>query len=221
METERDEKENQAQDALTELPEQQITMNTNETETILETQDNTELDSADKGTAESSVMDEDDDEEDEDDRDQHNTVSSEIANQYRRMIQNLSSEQLTLAFSENMEADMTSLLLPELLLYTAPDPNCIGNDAYFDEAEYNHITPFKLSTQKIKFRKNKSSSNKRQYDGEYKYTASDDELEQAQDPEREEQEGLQPYHDSLFQMDCELALYRLDYIITHFVCLCI
>lgn len=76
-----------------------------------------------------------------------NSISAQIIGEYRTLIQVLSTDQTVLTLLEDHD-DIISLF-PELLLYTAPDADSIGNDPYFDEAEYSRIVPFKLSTQRI------------------------------------------------------------------------
>lgn len=95
-----------------------------------------------------------DDEEDEDDEP---AISTQVIEEYRQMIEGLDCIQPVFTILDDSH-DLKSLF-PELVLYTAPDPECIGNDPYFDEAEYSRIAPFKFSASKIVF------SRKRRADG--------------------------------------------------------
>lgn len=90
-----------------------------------------------------------------------NSISAQVIGEYRTLIQVLSTDQTVLTLLEDHD-DIISLF-PELLLYTAPDADSIGNDPYFDEAEYGRIVPFKLSTQRILLEK---PSKKRNSDGQ-------------------------------------------------------
>lgn len=97
-----------------------------------------------------------------------NSISAQVIGEYRTLIQVLSTDQTVLTLLEDHD-DIISLF-PELLLYTAPDADSIGNDPYFDEAEYSRIVPFKLSTQRILLEK---PSKKRNSNGQ---VISDDNL---------------------------------------------
>jgi chromatin modification-related protein VID21 len=89
----------------------------------------------------------DDEEEEEEEEEEAQHVSNQIKTEYCQLIQSLNPDQAIFTLMDDSH-DLISLF-PDLLLYTAPDPNCIGNDPYFDEAEYSRIVPFKLSTQRI------------------------------------------------------------------------
>lgn len=115
------------------------------------------------------ASDDDDDEDDEGEdegADQQHAISPQFIETYKELLQSLNPEQSILSIDEQYQQDMISLLFPDLLLYTAPDPDCIGNDPYFDEAEYSRIVPFKLSAQRIKLSSSQNLSRKRNADGE-------------------------------------------------------
>jgi hypothetical protein len=101
-------------------------------------------------------------EEDEEEEDIQNSMSTQIIQEYHTLIQILQPNQTVFTLLE--ENDDIISLFPELLLYTSPDPDSIGNDPYFDETEYSRIVPFKLSTQRIILSNNK----KRNLDGDIK-----------------------------------------------------
>jgi hypothetical protein len=91
--------------------------------------------------------DEEDDEEEEEEEEDTQHIPDQIKTEYRQLIQSLNPNQAVFTLMDESH-DLISLF-PDLLLYTAPDPNCIGNDPYFDEAEYSRIVPFRISTQRI------------------------------------------------------------------------
>lgn len=140
---------------------------------VVETSDDMDMDKTQPATNETwqeakdtASDDDDDDDEEEDGSDQQQRgVSPQIIQTYKELLQSLHPEQSILSIDEQYQLDMISLLFPDLLLYTAPDPDCIGNDPYFDQAEYSRIVPFKLSTQRIKL-STPSLSRKRNADGE-------------------------------------------------------
>ena len=115
------------------------------------------------------VNDEEEDEEEEEEdeaQERHNIISPQIIQNYNELLRALNPEQSILSLDEQHQYDMISLLFPDFLLYTAPDSDCIGNDPYFDEAEYSRIVPFKLSTQRIILSGNQKVSRKRNADRE-------------------------------------------------------
>lgn len=135
-------------------------INTNKAQGTKDTDDEEEEDDDDD--------EEDDEEEEEEDEAQeyHNIISPQIIQTYNELLQTLNPEQSILLLDDQHQYDMISLLFPDLLLYTAPDSDCIGNDPYFDEAEYSRIVPFKLSTQRIILSGNQKLSRKRNADGD-------------------------------------------------------
>lgn len=96
---------------------------------------------------------------DEDDDDDEPALSSQVIEEYHQMIHGFDAVQPVFTILD--ETHNLDALFPELVLYTAPDPECIGNDPYFDEAEYSRVVPFKLSATNIVFQK----SRKRYADG--------------------------------------------------------
>lgn len=135
-----------------------------------------------------SMHDEAEEEEEEEEEDQQHTISSEVIADYRRLIQMLSLDQTIFRLrdhdEEEEEKDLISLF-PDLILYTAPDGDCIGNDPYFDEAEYNRIVPFKLSTQRLVLQK---CTRKRDSEGIPIFHPLE--------------ENLEPRHEQLSRNDC-------------------
>lgn len=110
--------------------------------------------------------------EDDDEDDQQNSMSSQVIAEYRTLMQMFDPGQTVFRLLDDHD-DIISLF-PDLLLYTAPDCDSIGNDPYFDEAEYNRIVPFKLSTQRLVLQKR---SRKRNSDGQHIYQRIPDEEE--------------------------------------------
>lgn len=92
--------------------------------------------------AKTDMYDEDDEEED-----QQNPVSPQVVAEYRTLVQMFGLDQTVFKLLDDHDDILT--LFPDLILYTAPDCDSIGNDPYFDEAEYSRIVPFKLSTQRL------------------------------------------------------------------------
>lgn len=125
-----------------------------------------------------------DDDEDEDDEP---LISAQVIEEYRQMIQGLDPIQPVFTILD--ESHYLDALFPELVLYTAPDPECIGNDPYFDEAEYSRIVPFKFSAQRFQFQEHRFSR-KRHADGT--------QVEQLPRLER---------YDSSFDVSCKLSLF--------------
>ncbi|KAI8996840.1 hypothetical protein BDB01DRAFT_830488 [Pilobolus umbonatus] len=89
-----------------------------------------------------------DEDEDEDEDEPDNPISSEIIEECRVLIQDLDPNNTIFTLDSPWEDDLVSLF-PDLLLYTAPDPDSIGNDPYFDESDFAKTLPFRLSTQRI------------------------------------------------------------------------
>lgn len=145
-------------------------------ETAMETSDDSDMTKAHptitdmsqdtKDPASDNDEEDDDDDDEEDGADHQSSVSPQTIQAYKELLQSLNPEQSILSIDEQYQHDMISLLFPDLLLYTAPDPDCIGNDPYFDEAEYSRIVPFKLSAQRIQLSNNTALSRKRNADGE-------------------------------------------------------
>jgi hypothetical protein len=114
------------------------------------------------------MMDEDEDEEEEEEP--QNKIPSNVVQEYRTLVKNLSPDQPIFILPSMTEDNNSHLfdivsLFPDLLLYTPPEPDSIGNDPYFDEAEYSRVCPFKLSTQRIVFKKPARTSRKRNNEG--------------------------------------------------------
>lgn len=112
-------------------------------------------------------------EEEEDDDELQTSISSQLIQDYRTLLQFLHPDQTVVQLFD--ESDDIISLFPDLLLYTAPDRDSIGNDPYFDEIEYGRILPFKLSTQRIVLQKR---TRKRNQDGQHVYHIVPDQEEE-------------------------------------------
>lgn len=95
------------------------------------------------------MMDQDDGE-DEEEEVRPPPISPQMIAEYHTLVQQLKPDQTMVSlFQEDHFDHVQNLLFPDLLLYTAPDPDSMGNDPYFDEADYTRITPFKLATTRM------------------------------------------------------------------------
>lgn len=148
-----------------------------------------------------SSIEEEDDDDDEDDDELQTSISSQLVQDYRTLLQFLHPDQTVVRLFD--EADDIISLFPDLLLYTAPDRDSIGNDPYFDEIEYGRILPFKLSTQRIILQKR---TRKRNEDGQHVYHIVPD----------QEEEGVKilPRHE---RYDNSPQLSRKHFIHTFFI----
>lgn len=135
-------------DELIKIPTSDVDMSAGETRSVLKSDvEMTEpaVIKTDPTTNDLIADDEEDDEEEEEEDTPH--ISNQVKTEYHQLIQSCDPNQTVFTLIDENH-DLISLF-PDLLLYTAPDPNCIGNDPYFDEAEYSRILPFKVSTQRI------------------------------------------------------------------------
>lgn len=117
---------------------------------------------------------EEEEDEEEEEEEPEQSISSQLMQDYRTLIQFLNPDQTILTLLD--EQDDILSLFPELLLYTAPDRDSIGNDPYLDEIEYGRIVPFKLSTQRIVLQK---KTRKRNADGQHTYHIVPDQPEES------------------------------------------
>jgi hypothetical protein len=109
---------------------------------------------------------EDQDEEDDEEEEEHTNppISPQVITEYRTLIQQAKPDQTIIPFLQEDHYDHVNSLFPDLMTYTAPDPDTMGNDPYFDEADYSRITPFRLSTRRIQLT---GTKRKNQHEPEY------------------------------------------------------
>lgn len=93
------------------------------------------------------------------------SLSTHIIQEYRDMIKNLDPNIpiMTLNVDKMGDFDATALF-PDLLTFEPPQPQY--NDLYFDETEFNRVTPIsKLLTQHLTIKTNRRFSRKRDFEG--------------------------------------------------------